>query len=135
MKIDDINIEIIKHLRDGRKSFKKIAKILGITENTVRSRVNKLTNEGILEITGLVNPETILDHRVVFVGVKLSTFKLVDKGKEMAKGKESISIFSYFSSGTPFLSKKQNYSFLYAKKYQTSAKMSNKLRIIRCFSF
>jgi len=56
MKIDDINIEIIKHLRDGRKSFKKIAKILGITENTVRSRVNKLTNEGILEITGLVNP-------------------------------------------------------------------------------
>jgi len=92
MKIDDINIAIIKHLRDGRKSFKKIAEILGITENTVRSRVNKLTNEGILEITGLVNPEAIFGHRVVFVGVKLSTFNLVEKGKEFSKLKGVVSV-------------------------------------------
>ncbi len=81
MKIDDINIEIIKQLRNGRKSFKKIAKILSITENTVRSRVNKLTGEGILEITGLVDPEAIPDHQVAFIGVKLSTLNLVEKGK------------------------------------------------------
>ena len=92
MKIDDINIAIIKHLRDGRKSLKKIAKILSITENTVRSRVNKLTNEGILEITGLVDPEAIPDHRVVFVGVKLSTFNLVEKGKEFNKLKGVVSV-------------------------------------------
>jgi Lrp/AsnC family transcriptional regulator, regulator for asnA, asnC and gidA len=92
MKIDDINIEIIKHLRDGRKSFKKIAKILGITENTVRSRVNKLTEEGVLEITGLVDPEAISGHRIVFVGVKLSTFNLVEKGKEFSKLKGVVSV-------------------------------------------
>ena len=85
MKIDDINIEIIKHLRDGRKSFKILAKKLSISENTVRSRVNKLIDEGILEITGLVDPEAIAGHRVVFIGVKLSTLNLVEKGKEFSK--------------------------------------------------
>lgn len=92
MKIDDINIEIIKHLRDGRKSFKLLSKILGISENTVRSRVNKLIEEGILEITGLVDPEAISGHRVVFIGVKLSTLNLVEKGKEFSKLKGVVSV-------------------------------------------
>ena len=56
MKIDNINIEIIKHLKDGRKSFKSIADDLNITENTVRARVNKLSEEGVLQISGLIDP-------------------------------------------------------------------------------
>jgi len=50
MKLDPTSIEIIKHLRQGRKSFKKIAQALSISENTVRSRVKRLTDEGVLEI-------------------------------------------------------------------------------------
>ena len=42
MKLDETTVEIIRQLSDGRKSFKKIADELGIAENTVRSRVNKL---------------------------------------------------------------------------------------------
>ena len=91
MKIDDTNIEIIKHLRHGRKSFKKIADELGITENTVRVRVNKLIEEGILDITGLVDPEALPGHRVVLVGVKLSTMNLVQKAKEFSKLKGVVS--------------------------------------------
>jgi Lrp/AsnC family transcriptional regulator for asnA, asnC and gidA len=91
MKIDDTNIEIIKHLRRGRKSFKKIADELGITENTVRVRVNKLIEEGILDITGLVDPEALPGHRVVLVGVKLSTMNLVQKAREFSKLKGVVS--------------------------------------------
>ena len=91
MKIDDTNIEIIKHLRHGRKSFKKIADELGLTENTVRVRVNKLIEEGILDITGLVDPEALPGHRVVLVGVKLSTMNLVQKAKEFSKLKGVVS--------------------------------------------
>jgi Lrp/AsnC family transcriptional regulator for asnA, asnC and gidA len=91
MKIDDINIEIIKHLRQGRKSFKKIADELGITENTVRVRVNKLIEEGVLDITGLVDPEALPGHRVVLVGVKLSTMNLVKKAQEFSKLKGVVS--------------------------------------------
>ncbi|MBN2050128.1 MAG: Lrp/AsnC family transcriptional regulator [Spirochaetales bacterium] len=94
MKFDKINIEIIRHLRDGRKSFKVIADDLAITENTVRSRVNKLIEEGILSITGLINPAKIPGHSTVICGIKLRTTDLVAKGKELSslKGVVSVSV-------------------------------------------
>ncbi len=94
MKIDKINIEIIRHLRDGRKSFKVIADDLAITENTVRSRVNRLIDEGILSITGLVDPAKIPGHNTVICGIKLSTVDLVAKGEELSglKGVVSVSV-------------------------------------------
>ena len=92
MKIDETNLAIIKHLRQGRRSFKKISEDLGITENTVRARVNKLTEEGILEISGLVDFESIPGHKVVMVGVKLATMNLVKKGKEFSKLKGVVSV-------------------------------------------
>jgi Lrp/AsnC family transcriptional regulator for asnA, asnC and gidA len=92
MKVDQTNIAIIKHLREGRKSYKKIAEDLGITENTVRSRVNKLTEEGLLEISGLVDPEGIPGHRVVIVGVKLGTMDLIKKGEEFSKIRGVVSV-------------------------------------------
>jgi len=92
MKIDATNIEIIRQLRNGRKSFKKIAQKLDISENTVRSRVNRLQEEGVLEITGLIDSEKIPRHRVVMVGVKLNTMNLVKKGEEFSKLKGVIAV-------------------------------------------
>jgi Lrp/AsnC family transcriptional regulator for asnA, asnC and gidA len=92
MKIDKINLSIIKHLRDGRKSYKKIADELSLSENTVRSRVNKLIDEGVLEITGLVDVQAVSDHRVVIVGVKLATMELVKKGEEFSRLKGVIAV-------------------------------------------
>ncbi|MCK5836796.1 MAG: Lrp/AsnC family transcriptional regulator [Desulfobacula sp.] len=92
MKIDDTNIDIIRELKQGKKSFKRIADKLSITENTVRSRVNKLQEEGVLEICGLVDPATLPDHRVVIIGIKLSEMNLVEKGEEISKLKGVISV-------------------------------------------
>lgn len=94
MNIDDISIAIMKHLRDGRKSFKKIAEELALSENTVRSRVNKLREQGILDIAGLVDAEGIPGHRVVMVGVKLSSMNLVKKGEAFStlRGVVSVSV-------------------------------------------
>jgi Lrp/AsnC family transcriptional regulator, regulator for asnA, asnC and gidA len=92
MKIDDTNIDIIRELRQGKKSFKKIADKLAITENTVRSRVNKLQDEGVLEICGLVDPATLPDHRAVIIGIKLAEMNLVEKGEEISKLKGVISV-------------------------------------------
>lgn len=85
MKIDPTNIAIIKHLRDGRKSLRKIAQKLSISENTVRSRVNLLIKEDVLEISGLMDPGAIPGHRLIMVGVKLETTDLVTKGKEFSQ--------------------------------------------------
>ena len=57
MTIDKTNLAIIKHLRDGRKSYQKIASELALSENTIRTRVQKLMEEGILDINGVINPE------------------------------------------------------------------------------
>jgi Lrp/AsnC family transcriptional regulator for asnA, asnC and gidA len=92
MNIDKNNLAIIKHLRSGRKSYKKIAEELNVSENTVRARVHKLIESGILEITGLVDPEAISGHRIVMVGVKLKTMDLVKKGEEFSKLRGVISV-------------------------------------------
>ncbi len=92
MKIDRTNIGIIKHLRNGRKSFKEIADDLLITENTVRSRVNQLVQEGILSITGLIDPDKVPGHRLVLVGIKLDTMNLVKKGEEFSRLKGVVSV-------------------------------------------
>lgn len=94
MNIDKTNLAIIKHLRNGRKSYQKISRDLSISENTVRTRVQKLIEKGILDINGVVNPESIDGHRVVIVGVKLHSMDLVNKGKEFSnlKGVVSVSV-------------------------------------------
>jgi len=92
MKIDRTNIDIIRELREGKKSFKVIADKLSITENTVRSRVNKLQEEGVLEICGLVDPATLPGHRTVIIGIKLTEMNLVKKGEEISKLKGVISV-------------------------------------------
>lgn len=91
MKIDEMNISIIKQLRDGRKSYSAIAEELSVTENTVRSRVNKLIEENVLEVTGLVDPESLPGVQIVIMGVKLKTMDLGRKAEEFTRLKGVIS--------------------------------------------
>ena len=92
MKIDGLHIAIIRQLRDGRTSLKKIAESLALSENTVRARVNRLREEGVLDVAGLVDPEALPGHRVVMVGVKLATMDLVKKGEEFSRLRGVVSV-------------------------------------------
>jgi Lrp/AsnC family transcriptional regulator for asnA, asnC and gidA len=92
MKIDQTNLAIIKQLRDGRKSFKTIAEELSVSENTIRARVSKLVEEGVLEISGVVDPESLPGHGVVMVGVKLQSMDLIKKGEEFSKLRGVVSV-------------------------------------------
>lgn len=92
MEIDEINLAIINHLRDGRMPFKKIADLLALSEGTVRARVKKLKEEGILDITALVDPESLPDQNVVMVGVRLKDMDLVKKAEEFSKLRGVISV-------------------------------------------
>lgn len=91
-RIDDTNKAIIKQLQDGRKPFSAIAEELGITENTVRARVNKLVDEGVLSISGEIDPEKIPGLEVVFMGIKLSTMDLQEKAKEFLNLRGVVSV-------------------------------------------
>jgi len=92
MKLDDTNKAIIKLLEDGRKPYSAIAEEIGITENTVRSRVNRLIEDGVLKISGLVNPQMLPDMQVAIMGIKLSTLDLENKAKEFSALRGVISV-------------------------------------------
>lgn len=84
VKMDETNKAILRQLADGRKPFSAIADELNITENTVGSRVNKLIDEEVLQISGLIRAEMVPGLQVVFMGVKLSTLDLERKAKEFS---------------------------------------------------
>ncbi len=85
MQLDETSIAIIDYLKDGRMPFKQIADKLSLAEGTVRARVKKLKEEGVLQITGLVDPEALPDQSVVMVGVRVKDMDLVKKGEEFSK--------------------------------------------------
>ena len=90
--MDAIDIGIIKELEDGRLSFKTVADRLGLAEGTVRNRVRKLTDQGILNITGVVDPEALPEQSVVMIGVRVADMDLVSKAEEISKLRGVISV-------------------------------------------
>ena len=91
-RLDPLNLQLIKELRDGRRAYKDIAVKLGITENTVRTRVKRMIQAGILDITGLVSVDKLPYHQTVLVAVKLKTFDPFEKGEEFSKLKGVVSV-------------------------------------------
>ncbi len=56
-KLDRVDSQMIRLLqKDGRIPNTEIAKIIGISEATVRSRLNRLTSEGYIQIVAVSNP-------------------------------------------------------------------------------
>ena len=90
--MDTTDIAIITELRDGRTSFKTIADRLGLAEGTVRNRFRKLKKQGILEVTGLVDPEALPEHSVVMIGVQVRDMDLVKKAEEFSRLRNVISV-------------------------------------------
>ncbi len=93
MVMDRINTNILKLLRDGHISIRTIATELGITENTVRSRIKKLEGKCILNITWLIDPEKIPNHTMAILGIKLkNTNSLISDGEKISKLKGVVSV-------------------------------------------
>jgi Lrp/AsnC family transcriptional regulator, regulator for asnA, asnC and gidA len=78
-ELDEIDRGIVAALRaDGRTNNSVIAARLGIAEGTVRQRMRKLTEAGVVRISALVNPEIISEHQLCMVGLKLSESKRLE---------------------------------------------------------
>ena len=60
MRIDDLDKRIIVALEeDGRRPYRDIARDLGVAEATVRARVGRLTEAGLIRITAVGDPLTL----------------------------------------------------------------------------
>jgi len=85
MQIDPLNIAIIRQLRDGRKTAKDIGKEIGVSPNTVRRRIEKLTQAGTLTVTGLVDTGSLPNHLLVIIGINFRTRDLRNKAEEISR--------------------------------------------------
>lgn len=79
--IDDTDRKIILELQeDARKQFKMIAQKLDVSEGTIKNRVTRLKNRGILKLEARVNPFALPHTISALVGVN---FKERDHEKKI----------------------------------------------------
>ncbi|MEJ2178665.1 MAG: AsnC family transcriptional regulator [Gammaproteobacteria bacterium] len=70
---DELNREIIRMLQeDGRLPYKDIASHLGVSEGTIRNRVQWMKDANMLKIVALVDPMAIRYKADAMIGIKVS---------------------------------------------------------------
>lgn len=87
MRIDEIDRNILRLLQeDGRMSYSEIARRTGIPESTVRLRVKKLIEEGIIrKFAALINPFKAGYNIVAFIAVDVEPNKIKRAVEELSK--------------------------------------------------
>ena len=69
--IDEVDRSIIEALqKNGRESFRRIARRIGVSEATVRSRYSRLCEDNILQVTGVTNPLGLGFDGQAMVGIR-----------------------------------------------------------------
>ena len=69
--IDGVDKAILEALqKNGRESFRRIARRIGVSEATVRSRYGRLCADNILQVTGVTNPLGLGFEAMAMVGIK-----------------------------------------------------------------
>ena len=93
--LDNIDREIILELqKDARRQYKLIAKKLNVSEGTIKNRVTRLINRGILKLEARVNPFALPNQISAVVGVNLKERNHEEKIKEIEKIPEITSVWS-----------------------------------------
>jgi Lrp/AsnC family transcriptional regulator for asnA, asnC and gidA len=97
--MDETDWHIVQALHeDGRMPFTEIARRIGVSEPTVRNRLNQLRRQGIVSITALVDPAAVgllIDAKI---GIRVQKRRLLDVGRELA-AMDEVHYVSYVTGG------------------------------------
>src|SRR3954466_10928988 len=78
--LDDLDFSILSHLqKDGRTSFTVIDDKLNVSIGTVRTRFNRLIEEGTLSIIGRVDPDKVGFRSYAHIAVYIRPATLKEK--------------------------------------------------------
>ena len=81
--MDKLDFAILSYLQqDGRMSFTVIAEKLKVSIGTIRSRFNKLIDDGTINIVGRVNPEKVGFHSYAQIAVCIRPVSLKEKAAQ-----------------------------------------------------
>ncbi|MBY0558813.1 Lrp/AsnC family transcriptional regulator [Hyphomicrobium sp.] len=84
--MSDLDRQIITHLQeDGRRAFVTIARAVGVTEKTVRTRVRQLLGSNIIRIVALTMPSAIGYNAGALVAINVeSSAQITDVARALA---------------------------------------------------
>ncbi|MFW6075257.1 MAG: Lrp/AsnC family transcriptional regulator [Chloroflexota bacterium] len=115
---DQLDRQIISMLQDdGRCSNREIARSLGVPEATVRYRVRRLTESGLLRITALVEPEKLGYNLTAVISLQVEAEKVPEITQTLSEFPEVMYLvittgeYDIIFTAT-FLDREDLYSFL-----------------------
>ncbi len=93
MQPDETDWKIISILKEGYVPNNTIARELGVSEGTVRARLKRLKEAGILQVRALINPDVLESKQLVLVALRVAESKLLDrKAEELSRLENVLSV-------------------------------------------
>lgn len=84
--LDEVDRKIIKYLqKNGRETFTKMGNEIGVPASTVRDRTNRLVENDVLRIVGILNPPKASRRVIANIGIKLSGGNHRDIARQIAR--------------------------------------------------
>jgi len=85
LTLDDLDRHIMKLLRhDGRLTYAEMARTVGVSEPTVRKRIDRLIEGGAMTIMARINPAPIGFPVDAFIGVRAERGRVMEVGSKLA---------------------------------------------------
>ena len=83
--MDKLDVAIVRQLQeDARKPFTEIALLLSVAEGTVRNRVSRLLEDGILQLNGTFDPHKVGFDAPTLINVTVQAGQLERVAAELA---------------------------------------------------
>ncbi|MFC1912067.1 Lrp/AsnC family transcriptional regulator [Chloroflexota bacterium] len=86
MKIDKLDQKLILNLQEnGRLTYMELAKILDVTEGTIRNRLKKLVSQGIIRLTAIPKLDKFGYNFMGIVGIQVRLADIRTVAEQLAK--------------------------------------------------
>jgi Lrp/AsnC family transcriptional regulator for asnA, asnC and gidA len=83
--LDDTDLQIVQRLRRENATNIDLARELGVSEGTIRQRLKRLKDTGILKVAAGINPDALENQQAALVAVNVSRASLLEqKAREIA---------------------------------------------------
>lgn len=90
---DETDWKIIELVRAGTVSNSAIAKHLQISEGTVRQRIKRMKDAGVLSFRGLIDPDVLVNRQLTLIGASITESRLLDtKAREISELENVLSV-------------------------------------------
>jgi len=119
--LDKLDQKLVRELqKNGRRNYTELAKMLGVSEGTIRNRVRTLEKRGLLKITAVLNLEELGYKFINIIGMQVTVADLQRLGETLAQ-KSNVYYVSFVIG---------RYDLLIITMFRTSQELSDFLKYI-----